>query len=312
VTFSRCRWRRKERLMDPKEAARATRDLLTGHDPADPAATADALRELWLRGAAPAAPELEPGQKKLMRDWGIEDPHFEAVGTPVPVLNAMGKEIGKLARKRVTAFLPLARLLWQEYGREGRIIAVVALGPMELATPEVVVPIIYQMAQTCQFWEDCDQLAMKALEPILRKDPDNWLDRLGPWVTDESKWVRRAGLTAIGRLPMKEPSYTARCVELEAPALGDPDTDVKRALSFALRLNARGEVQPVKDFILAHQSVTDFDSIWVLCDLIRSGWRAQLPQFADLLPVYRNWLGTAEPKARRSVEGAIRLLEKAR
>ena len=34
-----------------------------------------------------------------------------------------------------------------------------------------------------------------------------------------------------------------------------------------------------------------------------------LPQFVDLLPLYQNWLETGEPKARRSVEGAIRLLE---
>ncbi len=292
--------------MDAKEAAAATRGLLASYEPVDPAATAGGLREVWLQAAPPAEPES--GQK-TMRDWGIDAPDYEAVGTPVPVLSAMGKEVGKQARKRVDDFLPLARLLWDEYGREGRIVAVVALGPMELADPETVVPVIHGLAQTCVFWEDCDQLAMKALEPILRKDPVNWLERLGLWVTDENKWVRRASMTAIGRLPMKEAGYTARCVELVSPALGDPDTDVKRALSFALRLCARGEVEPVREFVLAHRDVTDADSLWVLCDVIRSMWKAILPQFADLLPVYRSWLETGEPKARRSVEGAIRLLE---
>jgi 3-methyladenine DNA glycosylase AlkD len=227
------------RTMEAKEAAAATRDFLDDYDPGEPFTTASALRIVWLRAVPSSAPELEPGQKKLMRDWGIEDPHYEAAGTPVPVLSAMGKEIGKVARKRVAAFLPLTRLLWEEYGREGRIVSVVALGPMELADPEAVVPVIYELAQTCMFWEDCDQLAMKALEPVLRKDPEGWLERLKAWVTDENKWVRRAGLTAIGRLPMKRAEYTARCVELVAPALGDSDTDVKRALSFALRRGAR-------------------------------------------------------------------------
>jgi len=110
---------------------------------------------------------------------------------------------------------------------------------------------------------------------------------------------------------MKQSEYAARCVELAAPALGDPDTDVKRGLSFALRLTARGEVEPVKRFIRDHRHVTDADSLWVLCDLIRSGWKAQLPEFVDLLPIYRAWLETADPKARRSVEGAIRILEQA-
>jgi 3-methyladenine DNA glycosylase AlkD len=295
--------------MDAKEAGTATRDLLATHDPADPAMVAAALRQLWLQ-AAPPSPDAGPGQKGTERDWGIDDPDYEAVGVPVPVLAVMGKEVGKVARKRVGEFLPLARLLWDDYGREGRIVSVVFLGPMELSDPEGVVPVIYEMAQTCVFWEDCDQLAMKALEPVLRKDPGNWLERIGAWVVDENKWVRRAGITAIGRLPMKHAGYTARCVALVGPTLGDPDRDVKRALSFALRLCARGEVEPVKAFVLAHQDVTDADSLWVICDLIRSGWKAQLPQFADLLPVYHNWLETAEPKAQRSLQGAIRILER--
>jgi 3-methyladenine DNA glycosylase AlkD len=298
--------------MEAKEAAAATREFLDDYDPAEPFTTASALRIVWLRAVPSAAPELEPAQKKLMTDWGVVDPHYKVAGTPVPVLSAMGKEIGKLAGKRVSAFLPLTRLLWEEYGREGRIVSVVALGPMELADPEAVVPVIYDLAQTCVSWEDCDQLAMKALEPILRQDPESWLARLGAWVTDENKWVRRAGLTAIGRLPMKRPEYTARCVEQVSPALGDSETDVKRALSFALRLSARGEVAPVKSFVLDHKDATDADSLWVLCDVVRSMWRPLLPEFLDLLPVYEAWLETAEPRARRSVKGALRAFEIAR
>jgi hypothetical protein len=45
--------------------------------------------------------------------------------------------------------------------------------------------------------------------------------------------------------------------------------------------------------------------------VIRSLWKAQLPAFADLLPVYRAWLETGDRKARRSIEGAIRVLESA-
>jgi 3-methyladenine DNA glycosylase AlkD len=297
--------------MDAKEAALATRDILTGFDPENPVVMADELRACWLKAAPSAVPELEDGPKKLMQDWGIDDPHYESAGVPVPVLNAVGKELGKVGRKRVGDFLPLTQLLWNRYGREGRIVSVVALGPMELADPEAVVPAVYEMAKICVSWEDCDQLAMKAWEPVLRKDPEAWLAPFGAWVKDENKWVRRAAMTALGRLPMKQPQYTARCVELVAPALGDPDTDVKRSLSFALRLAARGEVEPVKQFIRDYQDATDFHSVWVLCDLIRSGWRAQMPEFVDLLPIYQAWLDTAEPKARRSVQGAIRVLEKA-
>lgn len=297
--------------MDTKQAAALSRDILASRRNDFSCSVADALRDLWLQAAPPAAPDLDPGQTHFMRDWGIVQPGFAAAGTPVPILTSIGQEVGRLARMQTTHYLPLARLLWEQYGREGRVVAAVALGPMELADPETVVPVVVDLARTCAFWEDCDQLAMKALEPVLRRHPAAWIDRFGAWVADENKWVRRAALTAIGRLPLKEPSYTARCVELLAPALGDPDTDVKRALSFGLRICARGDVAPVKQFITAHRAVTDADRLWVLCDVIRSLWPVLLPQFADLLPIYRAWLETAEPKGRRSVEGAIRLLEQA-
>jgi 3-methyladenine DNA glycosylase AlkD len=290
--------------MDVNDAAVEGRSLVAVYDPADPAATARALRDLWCRAARPMAPGMD-------HDWGFDDPNFAVVGTPVPILEAIGKEIGRVARSRVVEFLRLAQLLWDEHGREGRVVAAVALGPMELADPQRVVPVLYHLARTCVFWEDCDQLAMRAVEPVLCRDPATWLDCFGVWVTDANKWVRRAGLTVIGRLPMKHAAYAARCVELAAPALGDPDTDVRRALSFALRVTARGQVAPLKAFVLTKRQVTDAASLWVLCDVMRSMTAELLPQFAGLLPVYQAWLETGDLKARRSVEGAIRVLSAA-
>lgn len=289
--------------MDSKEAASAARQIIGSYSPADPGSTASALRDVWLQ-ATPTGIDLVRAEQFL---------GLKTAGTPVPVLKAMGKEIGKVARKRVADFIPLARHLWDSYGREGRIVAVSFMGPMELAAPETVVPVIYQLAQTCIAWEDCDQLAMTALEPIVRKDPEGYLDRLAAWVTNENKWVRRAAITAIGRLPMKRAEYTVRCLELVEPALGDSDLDVKRALSFAIRASARGQIAPVRDFVLAHRDAADPDSLWVLCDVIRSMTKTFLPQFAKapaLLPVYRAWLGTADARTRRSVESAINILRK--
>jgi 3-methyladenine DNA glycosylase AlkD len=288
--------------MDSKEAAQTTAERLETYQPDVADAVANLLQDVWVRAAPP--PEKQAG-----RDWGLGELDYPAVGTAVPILRAIGKEIGKRARRDVEGYLPLVHLLWHEYGREGRLVAAVALGPMELAEPERIVALIHEMAPTCVFWEDCDQLAMKALEPVLRRDPETWLDRLGAWVEEDDKWVRRAAMTAIGRLPMVAPDQTARCVALLEPALGDPDRDVKRALSFALRVSARGQVEPVKQFIREHRDATDADSLWVLSDVIRSMTRQLLPRFVDLLPVYRRWQETAEPGAQRSIGAAIRTLE---
>jgi 3-methyladenine DNA glycosylase AlkD len=276
--------------------------ILAAYDPAAPSATADGLRHLWLQ----FEPKSVAGIKVEQRE------QQETVGIPVPVLKSIGKEVGKVARKRVADFVPLARLLWDDYGREGRVVGLIPLGKMELVDPERVLPLLMDMCRTCITWEDADRLAMDALEPVVRKEPEAWLPAMEPWLADENKWVRRAGVTVIARLPMKHPAYTARCLELAGRLLLDEDVDVKKAVSFAVRLAARGEVGPVRDFLARHVPPSDPVSTWVLCDAMRSMTKKFLPQFASLIPLYEQW--AADPalsaRDRRSVESAVKTLQR--
>ena len=274
--------------------------ILMAYDPAAPRATADALRSLWLQFEAKSV----AGIKAELRD------QQETVGIPIPVLKAIGKELGKAARKRADDFIPLARMLWDDYGREGRVVAAILLGAIELINPERVVPLLMELCRTCITWEDADRLAMDALEPIVRKQPEPWLGALEPWLADANKWVRRAGVTVIGRLPMERPAYTTRCLELTERLLLDKDGDVKPAVSFAIRISARGEIGPVRDFLARHVPPQNPAAGWVLCDAIRSMTKSFLPEFEPLLPRYERW--AADPalgaQDRRSVESAIKTL----
>jgi 3-methyladenine DNA glycosylase AlkD len=184
---------------------------------------------------------------------------------------------------------------------------------MELIDPETVIPVLKQLCQTCLTWEDADQLAMNGLEPIVRKEPDDWLAAIEPWLLDENKWVRRAGVTVVARLPMKHPAYTSRCLDLVEVLLLDEETDVKRAVSFAIRLSARGDVVPVRDFLACQVPPTDRAATWVLCDAIRSMAKKLLPEFLRLLPHYEYWATDPDlsSKDRRSVESALSALRKA-
>jgi 3-methyladenine DNA glycosylase AlkD len=274
--------------------------IIAAYDPAAPRTTADALRDLWLQ----VEPKSTAGIKAELRE------QQETVGTPVPVLKSIGKEIGKAAHKRVDDFIPLARLLWDDYGREGRVVAVIFLGAMELASPEAIVPLVMELCRTCVTWEDADQMAMSALEPIVRKKPGQWLSAMEAWLADENKWVRRVGVIVVGRLPMKHPAYATRCLELTERLLLDEDVDVKKAVSFAIRLCARGETRPVRDFLARHVPPENPAATWVLCDAIRSMTKKFLPEFVSLLPLYEQW--AADPalsaKDRRSVESAVKTL----
>ncbi|NIN68497.1 MAG: hypothetical protein GTO63_28075 [Anaerolineae bacterium] len=286
-----------------QETREETQRIVAAYEPQSSEETARALQELWSQ-----IPSTGGGARLVKAEVREE---FKALGVPVPDLADIGKEIGRVARRQVDDFLPLARVLWDDYGREGRLVASTFLGSMELTAPERVMPVIREMAETCVAWEDCDQLAMRALEPVVRKKPDEYLDTLEPWVTDPDKWVRRATITVIGRLPMKHPSYTEKCLLMVEPALGDGDLDVLRALSFAIRACARGDTEVVKAFIERQAYRTDPASIWVLCDVIRSMTKKLLPQFKDLLPVYENWLATVDVKSQRSVVSAINVLRSA-
>jgi len=274
--------------------------ILAAYNPSAPRTTADALRTLWLK----FEPKSVAGIKAELRE------EQETAGIPVKVLRSIGKQIGKAARKRVDEFVPLTRLLWDEYGREGRVVAVYPLGKMELADPESILPLLMELCRTCVTWEDADQMAMRAVEPIVRQDPETWLDAMEAWITDENKWVQRAGVTAVGRLPMKHPSYTTRCLELTGRLLLAEDTDVKKATSFAIRLAAKGEVAPVRDFLARHVPPEDPAAAWVLCDAVRKMAKKLLPQFASLLPLYEQWAADPElsSRDRRSVESAVKKL----
>jgi 3-methyladenine DNA glycosylase AlkD len=286
-----------------QEIREETRRIVAAYEPQSSEETARALHKLWSE-----IPPTESGDALVKAEVREE---FKALGVPVAGLADIGKEIGKVARRRAEDFLPLARVLWDEYGREGRVVASTFLGSMELTAPERVMPVIHQLAETCVAWEDCDQLAMRALEPIVRKQPDDYLHTLRPWVKDASKWVRRAAITVIGRLPMKHPSYTGTCLLTVEPVLGDDDLDVRRALSFAIRAAARGDPAAVKAFIERQAHLTDPASIWVLCDVIRRMTKKFIPQFKDLLPVYETWLTTVDSKSQRSVASAINVLRSA-
>lgn len=261
---------------------------------------AEVLKSLWFKSESRKTTALV---KKEERD------KLGYIGVGLDVLKPMGKEIGKAAKDNVDGFLPLAEILWNEYGREGRIVSVMILGQMIISDPEKIIPVCKELVKKSVSWEDCDNMAMDGVEPVIRKDPEK-LRILDPWLKDENKWVRRAAVTVVARLPMRKPGYTRRCLEMIIPCLEDDDLDIRRANSFAIRMAARGDKKAVYDFIEKHMGGENYAKIWVFSDAIRSMTKKFLPEFKSLLPLYMNWLKSVDnPKSQKSLEAAIKVLE---
>jgi hypothetical protein len=185
---------------------------------------------------------------------------------------------------------------------------------MELTDPKRIVPLLREMCRTCLTWEDADRFAMYAAEPIVRQDPDEWLGAMESWLEDDSKWVRRAGVTVIGRLTMKQPLRAAECLELIERLLHDDETDVRTAVSFAIRIVAMADAGSVRRFLGRHVPAHDPAGQWIVCDVIRSMTAKHLPEFVGLLPLYERWAadGSLGPADRRSIGSAVSKLRKAR
>jgi hypothetical protein len=153
---------------------------------------------------------------------------------------------------------------------------------------------------------------MRALEPIVRKDPESWLSEIESWLEDDNKWVNRAGATVLGRLPMKYSNLTERCLSMLPPLFSNTDKDVQRAVSFAIRLSARGDIPAVRSFLEKHIPPQDSSATWVLCDVVRSMTKKFLPEFTSLVKNYQTWASdpTLNPKDLKSINSAIRILER--
>ena len=93
----------------------------------------------------------------------------------------------------------------------------------------------------------------------------------------------------------------------------DEEEVVRKAVSFAIRLTARGKTGPLGDFLARSVPPGNPVATWVLCDIIRSMTKKFLPEFISVLPAYEEWLNSPllNARDRRSVGSAVNTLRKA-
>ncbi|MDH5399873.1 MAG: DNA alkylation repair protein [Cyclobacteriaceae bacterium] len=283
--------------MDKNYYKDQTLQILALHDKVDKQASA--LQSLW-----------EGGERKSTEYVKKEDrDKIKNLGVAVDILKTMGQVAGKKGKSDTVKYIRLAELLWEGYGREGRVVASHILGQLNDMAPEMVLSVCRSLVATSVSWEECDNLTY-GVEPIIRKYPAENLEKLNDWLTDDSKWVKRVALNVLARLPMKQADYTTRCMEMASLCFEYDDHDVRRTCSFVLRMAARGNIAEVPQFLERNIGGQNKTKVWIFSDTIKSMTKSFLPEFKPLLPLYEKWKESLTDKmAIKSIDSAIKLLK---
>jgi 3-methyladenine DNA glycosylase AlkD len=221
----------------------------------------------------------------------------------------VGKEIKKLIRTQSIEHIQLAKILWDRYGKEGKLISIYILSQIMSENPKHSLTFIYEIAKKCTYKEDCDNLAIKVIEPTFISQIEIYYDVLDKWIKDESKWIRRIAVTILGRIPKKKPEYTKKCLNILSTCLYDKDTDVIKSVSFALKLITHGNLEDVKKYLINNIGENNNSKIWIFSDFILNLKGNTLTSLNSLYSYYLEWYNNINEEQKKVLKPALNLLE---
>jgi hypothetical protein len=244
----------------------------------DPAALVAAMAQGFLDLADPIYAE---GSRTIAPGLG------PILGVRMPLLEAAHK-----AFKRGTLHAPtpllidvVDRLLREEL-RELRWFGIWELGRLLPKDPEQAWWLLRRAAGESDEWITVDTLAHPYGEGILR-DPERWIE-LERLVESRSRWERRLVGSTLATMPHtnypggRDPLVVGRGLELIGKLMGDPEPDVLKALSWALRacvvIDPSATIAFVDEQALMASRNLDGNRAWVVRDTL-----SKLPNDAERL-----------------------------
>ena len=202
-----------------------------------------------------------------------------------PVLNTIGKELGKLIAKEDWKFerlLKLWRLSFEnakrlEYGittgREIRYVVINALGEISKKDYESAKKFVLIILNDLNDWETVDALALRVVVNLAKQNREEVFQLLNKWVASESKWIRRLAMATIAPYIRAKPNNAKLCLEVIEKLMQENDKDVKKAVAWALREISKKNAEAVYNFLQKYGNSKDVSTRWI----IREGSR-KLPE----------------------------------
>ncbi|MHA1685684.1 MAG: DNA alkylation repair protein [Candidatus Heimdallarchaeaceae archaeon] len=154
--------------------------------------------------------------------------------TKTPVLNAIGKELGKLLLKEERKFERL-RELWKNGKREEKLIVISALGWISKKDYENSKRFLALIIKDLEDWEICDQLALRVVVNLAVHNQAEIFSLMYQWLQSENKWIRRLAIATIPPYIRAKRTEAKVCLRLLEKTMNAEDKDVKKAVGWALR-----------------------------------------------------------------------------
>ncbi len=194
--------------------------------------------------------------------------------TRTPLLNSIGRELGKLLLREGWKFERLMQL-WERGKRDERLIVIAALGEISRREPEKTKEFVQGILDDISDWETCDQLALRVVVNLAVHNRKETFSTMEKWVKSENKWLRRLAVATIPPYIRAKPGESRVCLEFLEKVMREEDRDVKKAVGWALREVSKKAPEEVLLFLKKWAEVEDKNTRWI----IKEGMR-KLPERA--------------------------------
>jgi len=204
--------------------------------------------------------ELEKGDIELTLSLISKKLEKEKTGklqlTKTPLLNSIGRELGKLLVNEDWKFERLMKL-WRKGERDERLIAISALGTMSKEDYENTKQFVLEVLNDVSDWEICDQLALRVVVNLAVENQREIFSLMHGWIKSKNKWIRRLAIATIPPYIRAKKTESKICFELLDRVMKEKDKSVKKAIVWALREITKKNPEAVFEFLKKWAKVDD-------------------------------------------------------
>ncbi len=196
-------------------------------------------------------------------------------------LNSIGKQLGKCLSGESKEFERLFEL-WEfskvneseiefrlKSGREVRRIITIALSVVLNKNYRMVKDFVENVTSTLDDWETVDTLAVFVVSKLAVKNREDTFEMINRWITSENKWVRRLAVATIPPYIRAKKDEIEICLRILDKVMFDKDTDVRKAVSWALREMSKRDPEIVFQFLEKWASTKIREVQWIIRDGMR-------------------------------------------